>query len=125
VAGLLGGEGFIMQQMEGRGLVFVHASGAVVEQTLEDLQEIHVDTGCIVGFQSTVRFDVVPVGGVISTMFAGEGLVLARLSGPGRVWLQSLPLSRLARRFQNSAANPGEEEGSALGKLGRMLQGDS
>jgi uncharacterized protein (TIGR00266 family) len=123
LTGLFGGEGFIMQKLEGDGLVFMHAGGTVVERQLVAGEELHVDTGCIVGFQPTVDFSLQQVGGVKSALFGGEGLFFAKLQGPGTVWLQSLPFSRLAGRML-MAAPGGKEEGSVLGKLGSLVQGD-
>src|SRR5829696_5697547 len=127
-AGLFGGEGFIMQRLQGDGWAFVHAGGTIHERTLQPGETIRVDTGCIVAFQPTVNYDVQFVGKVKSALFGGEGLFFATLRGPGRVWLQSLPLSRLANRI--IAAVPrigrgGKEEGSILGGLGGLLDGDN
>ncbi len=126
-AGLFGGEGFIMQRLSGDGWCFMHAGGTVVERALAPGEMLRVDTGCIVGFQPSVAFDVQFVGGIKSALFGGEGLFFATLQGPGRVWLQSLPFSRLAdRMFAASAKGRGRrEEGSVLGGLGRMLDGDN
>jgi uncharacterized protein (TIGR00266 family) len=126
-AGLFGGEGFIMQRLQGDGWAFLHAGGTVIERTLTAGEMLRVDTGCIVGFQPSVDFDIKFVGGIKSAIFGGEGLFFATLRGPGKVWLQSLPFSRLADRI--GAAIPrlgrgGREEGSVLGGLGRMLDGD-
>jgi uncharacterized protein (TIGR00266 family) len=123
LTGLFGGEGFIMQKLEGDGLVFMHAGGTVIERQLAAGEELHVDTGCVVGFEQGVDFSIEQVGSIKSALFAGEGLFFARLRGPGTVWLQSLPFSRLAGRMA-AAATGGREEGSALGKLGSLLQGD-
>jgi uncharacterized protein (AIM24 family) len=123
LTGLFGGEGFIMQRLEGDGLVFMHAGGTVVERQLAAGEELHVDTGCVVGFEQSVDFSIEQVGGIKTALFAGEGLFFARLRGPGTVWLQSLPFSRLAGRMA-AAAPGGREEGSVLGKLGTLLQGD-
>ena len=126
-AGLFGGEGFIMQRLSGDGWCFMHAGGTVIERTLAPGETLRVDTGCIVGFQPSVQFDVQFVGGIKSALFGGEGLFFATLQGPGRVWLQSLPFSRLAdRMFAASSKGRGRrEEGSVLGGLGRMLDGDN
>jgi uncharacterized protein (TIGR00266 family) len=126
--GLFGGEGFIMQRLQGDGWAFIHAGGALQERTLAAGETIRVDTGCIVGFQPTVSYDIQYVGKIKSALFGGEGLFFATLRGPGRVWLQSLPLSRLANRIV--AAVPGvtrggKEEGSILGGLGGFLDGDN
>jgi uncharacterized protein (TIGR00266 family) len=126
--GLFGGEGFIMQRLQGDGWAFVHAGGTLHERTLTAGEVIRVDTGCIVGFQPSVNYDIQYVGKIKSALFGGEGLFFATLRGPGRVWLQSLPLSRLANRI--IAAVPGitrggREEGSILGGLGNLLDGDN
>lgn len=125
LTGLFGGEGFIMQKLEGDGLAFVHAGGTVVERHLAPGESLHVDTGCVVAFEPTVDFDIQTVGGVKSMLFGGEGVFFAHLRGPGRVWLQSLPFSRLAGRMLQ-ATLPGKrrEEGSVLGPLGNVLDGD-
>jgi uncharacterized protein (TIGR00266 family) len=127
LTGLFGGEGFIMQKLEGDGIVFVHAGGTLVERRLAPGETVHVDTGCIVAFEPTVDFDVQQVGGIKTALFGGEGLFLATLRGPGRVWLQSLPFSRLAGRMLQAAPQRGgrREEGSILGGLGGLLDGDN
>ncbi|MST94100.1 MAG: TIGR00266 family protein [Pedosphaera sp.] len=127
-AGLFGGEGFILQKLEGDGLAFVHAGGTLYQRDLAPGERLRVDTGCIVAFQPSVEYDIQMVGGIKSALFGGEGLFFATLRGPGRVWLQSLPLSRLAGRIVASAPQTGRggrEEGSVLGGLGRMLDGDN
>ena len=127
LTGLFGGEGFIMQKLEGDGVVFVHAGGCVVERELEPGQVLHVDTGCVVAFEDTVGFDIQSVGGIKSALFGGEGLFFANLQGPGKVWLQSLPFSRLAGRMLAAAPKGGGKrvgEGSILGGLGDLLGGD-
>ena len=126
--GLFGGEGFIMQRLQGDGWAFVHAGGTLQERTLAAGEVIRVDTGCIVAFQPSIQYDIEYVGKIKSALFGGEGLFFATLRGPGRVWLQSLPLSRLANRI--IAAVPrmgrgGREEGSLLGGLGGLLDGDN
>jgi uncharacterized protein (TIGR00266 family) len=126
--GLFGGEGFIMQRLQGDGWAFVHAGGTLFERTLTAGEVIRVDTGCIVGFQPSVNYEIEYVGKIKSALFGGEGLFFATLRGPGRIWLQSLPLSRLANRI--IAAVPrlgrgGREEGSLLGGLGGLLDGDN
>jgi uncharacterized protein (TIGR00266 family) len=126
--GLFGGEGFIMQRLQGDGWAFVHAGGTLHERTLAAGETIRVDTGCIVGFQPTVNYEIQYVGKIKSALFGGEGLFFATLTGPGRIWLQSLPLSRLANRI--IAAVPGltrggREEGSILGRVGGLLDGDN
>ncbi len=127
-AGFFGGEGFILQRLQGDGLAFLHAGGTIARRDLGMGEMLRVDTGCIVAFQPSVSYDIQMVGGVKSALFGGEGLFFATLKGPGTVWLQSLPFSRLAGRIQ--AASPGlgkggREEGSALGGLGRLLDGDN
>lgn len=126
-AGLFGGEGFIMQRLTGDGWAFMHAGGTLYERTLAPGETLRVDTGCIVGFQPSVDYDIKFVGGVKSALFGGEGLFFATLRGPGKVWLQSLPFSRLADRIIAAAPRAGgsaKGEGSVLGGLGRMLDGD-
>jgi uncharacterized protein (TIGR00266 family) len=119
--GLFGGEGFIMQRLQGDGLAFIHAGGTLYERTLKPGEVIRVDTGCIVAFQPTVDYDIQAVGGIKSALFGGEGLFFATLRGPGKIWLQSLPLSRLAGRIYASAPQTGgggRGEGSLLGGIG-------
>jgi uncharacterized protein (TIGR00266 family) len=125
LTGLFGGEGFIMQKLEGDGLVFVHAGGTLVERELEAGEELHVDTGCLAAMSQTVEYDVVTVGGVKSMIFGGEGVFFARLRGPGQVWLQSLPFSRLAGRIMANLGPRGRrtDEGSVLGPIGDILRG--
>ncbi|MCF3651279.1 TIGR00266 family protein [Synoicihabitans lomoniglobus] len=126
-AGLFGGEGFIMQRLEGNGWAFLHAGGTLHERTLAPGETLRVDTGCIVGFQPSIDYDIKFVGGVKSALFGGEGLFFATLRGPGKVWLQSLPFSRLADRIISAAPKAGgksQGEGSILGGLGRMIDGD-
>lgn len=122
--GLFGGEGFIMEKLEGDGLAFLHASGYVVERTLQAGELIKVDTGCIVGFTANVDYDIQFVGGIKNTLFGGEGLFFATLRGPGKIWLQSLPISRLAGRILAYGTYQRKEEGSVLGGLGNLLDGD-
>jgi uncharacterized protein (TIGR00266 family) len=128
-AGLFGGEGFIMQKLDGDGMAFVHAGGTLLEKVLAPGETLRVDTGCVVAFQPTVDFDIQYVGKVKSALFSGEGLFFATLRGPGKVWLQSLPLSRLANRIIASAPAAGgrsAEQGSLLGGglLGGILGSD-
>lgn len=127
LTGLFGGEGFIMQKLEGDGWVFVHAGGTVVERELAAGERIDVDTGCVVAFHASVNMDVRPVAGIKSMIFGGEGVFLATLTGPGKVWMQSLPFSRLAGRMLQAAPQNGgaRGEGSVLGGLGRILDGDN
>ena len=127
-AGLFGGEGFILQKLTGDGQAFVHAGGTVISRELAAGEQLMVDTGCIVGFDDSVDYDITMVKGIGSMLFGGEGLFLASLTGPGRVYLQSLPFSRLADRIIASApASGGSDrgEGSLLGGLGRLLDGDN
>lgn len=124
---LFGGEGFIMQKLEGDGWVFVQMGGTVVERELARGEELHVDTGCLAAFTPTVDFDLLTVGGVKSVLFGGEGLFFARLRGPGKVWIQSLPFSRLAGRMLAAASAWGGQnrgEGSLLGTLGDIVGGN-
>jgi uncharacterized protein (TIGR00266 family) len=126
--GLFGGEGFIMQRLQGNGWAFVHAGGTLQERVLAPGELIRVDTGCIVAMQPSVNYEIQYVGKIKSALFGGEGLFFATLQGPGKIWLQSLPLSRLANRIV--AAVPGigrggREEGSILGSLGGLLDGDN
>jgi uncharacterized protein (TIGR00266 family) len=123
---LFGGEGFIMQKIEGDGTVFMHAGGTVVERELAAGEVLHVDTGCVVAFTDSVGFDIRSVGGVKSMLFGGEGVFFAELKGPGHVWVQSLPFSRLAGRMMMAAFQKGgsRDEGSVLGGLGGILSGD-
>ncbi|MFY7863750.1 TIGR00266 family protein [Roseateles sp.] len=131
--GFFGGEGFIMQKLEGDGLAFVHAGGTVVRRTLQAGQTLLVDTGCVVAYTPSVSFEIQYVGKVKTALFGGEGLFLAKLTGPGELWLQSLPFSRLASRVFAAAPQRGgsREEGSVLagvagvGLLGGLLSGDS
>ena len=126
-AGFFGGEGFILQKIEGDGLAFLHASGTLTETTLASGETLRVDTGCLVAMDETVDYDIQMVPGVKTALFGGEGLFFAKLTGPGRVVLQTLPFSRLADRI--IAASPRamggrREEGSLLGGLGGLLDGD-
>jgi len=130
--GFFGGEGFIMQRLDGDGLAFVHAGGTVVRRTLQPGQTVLVDTGCVVAYTPSVNFEIQYVGKIKTALFGGEGLFLAKLTGPGEVWLQSLPFSRLASRIFAAAPQNGghKEEGSVLGGfaggglLGSILGGD-
>jgi uncharacterized protein (TIGR00266 family) len=126
--GLFGGEGFIMQRLTGDGLCFVHAGGTVHERTLGAGESLRVDTGCLVALQPSVAYDIQYVGKIKTALFGGEGLFFASLTGPGRVWLQSLPFSRMADRIYKAAPAAGgsrREGGSILGGLGDLLDGDS
>jgi uncharacterized protein (TIGR00266 family) len=125
-AGLFGGEGFIMQRLQGDGWAFVHAGGTLLQRELKAGETLRIDTGCIVAFQPSVAYDIQYVGKIKSALFGGEGLFFATLRGPGHVWLQSLPLSRLANRIVSAVPGirGGREEGSLLGPLGGILGGD-
>jgi uncharacterized protein (TIGR00266 family) len=122
--GLFGGEGFIMEKLEGDGMAFVHAGGHVIERDLQPGEVLKIDTGCIVAFTSTVEYDIQMVRGIKNMVFGGEGLFYATLQGPGRVWIQSLPVSRLASRILAYGTGTRKEEGSLLGGLGNLLDGD-
>ena len=126
--GLFGGEGFIMERLQGDGWAFIHAGGTIYQRDLGPGEILRVDTGCIVAFQPQVDFDIQFVGKIKSALFGGEGLFFATLRGPGRIWLQSLPFSRMANRIlaaAPSAGGRGREEGSILGGLGRLIDGDN
>ncbi len=117
-----------MQRLQGDGLAFVHAGGTLYERVLAPGEALRVDTGCIVAFQPTVDYDIQYVGSVKTAFFGGEGLFFATLRGPGKIWLQSLPFSRLAGRIVAAApqtGSGGRDEGSVLGGLGRMMGGDN
>jgi len=126
MTGLFGGEGFIMQKLEGDGWVFVQFGGTVIERQLAPGEQLHVDTGCVAAFTDTVDFDLVQAGGVKSMLFGGEGVFFAQLTGPGKVWIQSLPFSRLAGRVMAAAQGGGQNrgEGSVLGGLGDLIGGN-
>ena len=122
--GFFGGEGFILERLQGDGFLFIHAGGTIHRRELKAGETLRVDTGCLVAFQPSVDYDIQYVGNIKSALFGGEGLFFATLRGPGQVWLQSLPLSRLAGRIV-AASRGGREEGSVLGGLGRLLDGDN
>ncbi len=124
-AGLFGGEGFILQRLKGDGMVFVHAGGTVVEKDLAAGESLRVDTGCIVAFATTVDYDIQFVGGFKNALFGGEGLFLARLTGPGKVYLQSLPFARLVDRIKRglSLSARGDEQSGVAGMGGQILKG--
>ena len=127
MTGLFGGEGFIMQKLEGDGWVFVHVGGTTVERILAPGEELHIDTGCVAAYTGDIDFDLVRAGSIKSMIFGGEGVFFAKLTGPGKVWIQSLPFSRLAGRIHASAPQAGgrrKGEGSLLGGLGDILDGD-
>ncbi len=127
MTGLFGGEGFIMQKLEGGGWVFVQMGGTVTERTLSAGEELHVDTGCLAAYTAGVDFDLIGAGGIKSMIFGGEGVFFARLRGPGKVWIQSLPFSRLAGRMLAAAGSRGGQnrgEGSLLGSIGDIVGGN-
>ncbi|HET8735117.1 MAG TPA: TIGR00266 family protein [Pricia sp.] len=125
--GLFGGEGFIMQKLEGDGMAFIHAGGTLAKKQLAPGEVLRVDTGCLVGFTHQVDYDIQFVGGIKNSIFGGEGLFFARLQGPGTVYIQSLPFSRLAGRVLAAIPKGGKDkgEGSILGGLGNLLDGDN
>lgn len=125
--GFFGGEGFIMEKLEGDGLAFIHAGGTVIEKKLQPGERLRVDTGCLVALTRDVDYDIEMVKGIKSIFFGGEGLFFATLTGPGTVWLQSLPFSRLADRVYHAmphAMGGRKDEGSILGTLGDFMDGD-
>jgi uncharacterized protein (TIGR00266 family) len=127
MTGLFGGEGFIMQRLDGDGWAFVQMGGTLMQRDLAAGEELHVDTGCLAAYTPSVDFDLIRAGGVKSMVFGGEGVFFARLRGPGRVWVQSLPFSRLAGRMLAAAGSRGGQnrgEGSALGQLGDLISGN-
>ena len=122
-AGFFGGEGFILQKLNGNGMAFLHAGGTIVEKNLNG-EKLRIDTGCIVGFTGQIDYSIERAGGLKSMLFGGEGLFLATLQGTGTIYLQTLPFSRLADRILRSAPSQGgssKGEGSVLGSLGRMV----
>lgn len=127
-AGLFGGEGFILQRLRGDGLAFCHAGGAIIERDLAAGETLRVDTGCLVAFQNSVDYDIQFVGGFKNALFGGEGLFLASLTGPGRIYLQTLPFSRLSDRISAAVGkNRGQHKGPGGlggGILGQIISGD-
>jgi uncharacterized protein (AIM24 family) len=115
-AGLVGGEGFILQRLEGDGKAFVHAGGTVIERTLNN-ETLRVDTGCVVAFEPQIDFDVQMSGGLRSMLFGGEGMFIATLKGTGKVWLQSMPIRKLVQALAPYGRNSGKEGSSVLGNL--------
>lgn len=115
-SGLLGGEGFILEKVEGDGKVFIHAGGTVIERQLNN-ETLRIDTGCVVAFEPTLDFDIEPIGSLKSMVFGGEGIFLATMKGTGRVWLQSMPIRKLIRALAPYGANRGKEASSLLGNL--------
>lgn len=125
--GFFGGEGFILQKLSGYGLAFIHAGGTIIQRELKPGETLKVDTGCLVAFDPSVDYDIQRAGNLKSMFFGGEGLFLATLTGPGTVWIQSLPFSRMADRIIAHAPSSGgsdKGEGSILGGIGRMLDGN-
>lgn len=122
--GLFGGEGFIMQKLEGDGMSFIHAGGHVFHRDLQPGELLRIDTGCLVGFTQHIHYSIEMVRGIRNKIFGGEGFFFATLTGPGRVWIQTLPVSRLASRILSFATVNRKEEGSILGGLGNLLDGD-
>lgn len=120
-SGLFGGEGFILQKIQGDGMLFIHSGGVVIVRTLNN-ETLRVDTGCIVAFEPQINFDIQAAGNLKSMIFGGEGMFLATLSGTGKVWIQSLPISKLIQRLSASGPNTRKEGGSVLGRLGNMFE---
>lgn len=126
-AGFFGGEGFILQKLEGDGLVFIHAGGTIIEKNLQAGETLRVDTGCVVAFTNNIDFDIQFVGGVKTALFGGEGIFFTTLKGPGKVWLQSLPLARLANRIVGASkmgGGKGGEQGSVLGGISNIFESE-
>ena len=124
-SGFFGGEGFILQKLEGEGLAFIHAGGTIIKKTLMPGETIKIDTGCLVAMTQNVHYDIQFVGGIKNSLFGGEGLFFATLTGPGDVWIQSLPFSKLASRIISSAPQTGTksvDEGSILGSIGNIFE---
>jgi uncharacterized protein (TIGR00266 family) len=121
--GIFGGEGFIMERIEGDGMAFMHAGGYVIEKELQAGEILKVDTGCVVAYTSGIDFDIEFIRGIRNWMFGGEGLFFAILRGPGKIWIQSLPISRLAGRLVEYGTYHRKEEGSILGGLGNIFDG--
>ncbi|MDX2190125.1 MAG: TIGR00266 family protein [Bacteroidota bacterium] len=120
-AGFFGGEGFILEKLEGDGMAFIHAGGVVVERYLNN-ETLRIDTGCIVAFEPQIDFDIQSAGGLKTMMFGGEGLFLAVLRGTGRIWIQSLPISKLVSALSPYGGNARKESGGLLGGLGSMFE---
>ncbi len=120
-AGLFGGEGFILEKIQGDGLVFMHSGGVVIEKTLNN-ETLRLDTGCLVAYEPQLNFDIQSAGGLKSMIFGGEGMFLSTLSGTGKVWIQSLPISKLIQRLSPYGGNSSKESGSVIGGLGRMFE---
>ncbi|HIC78923.1 MAG TPA: TIGR00266 family protein [Sulfurovum sp.] len=127
LTGLFGGEGFIMQKLEGDGMVFIHAGGMLKEIELKAGETLHLDTGCLVAMEPQIEFDLEQAGGIKTGLFGGEGFFFAKLQGEGKIWVQSLPFSRLAGRMLSAAPQGGgkdQGEGSAIGMIGDMVMGN-
>lgn len=120
-SGFFGGEGFILQKIQGDGMAFIHAGGVVIERTLHN-ETLRVDTGCVVGFEPSINFDIQRSGGLKSMIFGGEGLFLATLRGSGKVWIQSMPISKLVQRLSPGGGQANKEGGSVLGQLGNLFE---
>lgn len=120
-SGFFGGEGFILQKVQGDGMAFIHAGGVVIERTLNN-EMLRVDTGCVVGFEPSISFDIQRSGGLKSMIFGGEGIFLATLRGSGKVWIQSMPISKLVQRLSPTGGQANKESGSVLGQLGNLFQ---
>lgn len=120
--GLFGGEGFIMQKLEGDGMAFVHAGGHIIEKNLQPGEMLKIDTGCLVAFSKEINYDIQFIGGIRNSIFGGEGFFFATLRGPGRVWIQSLPISRLAAKLMEYGATGAQKEQGSI--LGGLLQGE-
>ncbi len=121
-SGLFGGEGFILQKLRGDGMAFVHAGGVMMERQLNN-ETLRVDTGCVVAFEPSINFDIQRAGGLKSMVFGGEGMFLATLRGTGKVYLQSMPISKLIDRLSLGGGNAKKESGSVLGGLGNLFEG--
>lgn len=122
--GLFGGEGFIMESLTGDGMAFMHAGGHVFSRNLQYGETLRIDTGCLVAYTKDIHYDIQFIGGIRNTLFGGEGVFFATLTGPGTVWIQTLPISRLASRIISYGTYNRKEEGSILGGLGNLLDGD-
>ncbi|MDP4180088.1 MAG: TIGR00266 family protein [Bacillota bacterium] len=120
--GFFGGEGFIMQKLEGDGLAFVHAGGTIIKKELRPGETLRLDTGCLVALTRTVNYDIQLAKGIKSAIFGGEGLFLATLTGPGTVWLQSLPFNRLAARIASTIPSKSRDEGSIIGGISNLFE---
>jgi uncharacterized protein (TIGR00266 family) len=120
-SGFFGGEGFILQKIQGDGLAFVHAGGVVIERTLNN-EMLRVDTGCVVAFEPTINFDIQRAGGLRSMVFGGEGIFMATMRGTGKVWIQSMPISKLVERLSLNGGQARKEGGSVLGQLGNLFE---